>query len=150
MSALAMAEGIPKDGYVVSLEVEEIAQVAQKGFDASLVGSKIKLLVGSASEAMEQLQSSGEKFDIIFIDADKEAYTKYYELAMDGMLEEDGIILVDNALCALLYDKTDARSQKLHEFNQHVKNDTRVEQVMLTIREGVTIVRKINNRAIFG
>ena len=50
MSALAMAEGIPKDGYVVSLEVEEIAQVAQKIFDASLVGSKIKLFVGSASE----------------------------------------------------------------------------------------------------
>ena len=53
-------------------------------------------------------------------------------------------------LSALIYDKTDDRSQKLHEFNQHVKNDTRVEQVMLTIREGVTIVRKINNRAIFG
>ena len=78
MSALAMAEGIPKDGYVVSLEVEEIAQVAQKIFDASLVGSKIKLFVGSASEDMEQMQSRVEMFDIIFIDADKEDYIKYY------------------------------------------------------------------------
>ena len=78
MYALAMAEGIPADGYVVSLEVEEIAQVAQKVFDASLVRSKIKLFVGSASEVMEQMQSSVEKFDIIFIDADKEDYIKYY------------------------------------------------------------------------
>ena len=146
MSALAMAEGIPEDGSVVTLEVDEtIAQVAQNAFNKSSVGSKIKLLVGSASEEMEKMKNRGEKFDVVFIDADKEAYIKYYELAMDGMLEEDGIIMVDNSLCALLYDKTDVRSQKLHEFNQHVKNDPRVEQVVLTIREGVTVVRKINN-----
>ena len=146
MSALAMAEGVPEDGSVVTLEVDEkIAQVAQNAFNNSNVGSKIKLLVGSASEEMVKMKNKGDKFDVIFIDADKDAYIKYYELAMDDMLEEDGIIMVDNSLCALLYDNTDDRSQKLHEFNQHVKNDPRVEQVVLTIREGVTVVRKISS-----
>lgn len=146
MSAIAMAEGICDKGCVVTLEVDEkIAKVAQKGFDGSNVGHKIKMIVGSAHQEMKQLQESGDKFDIVFIDADKDAYIKYYDLAMDGLLAEDGIIVVDNSLCALLYDKTDIRSQRLHEFNQHVKNDKRVEQVVLTIREGITIVRKIKN-----
>ena len=82
------------------------------------------------------------RFDIIFLDADKEGYIEYYDLSMDGLLADDGIILADNSLCALLYDKTDKRSQKLHDFNLHVKNDERVEQVMLTIREGITMIRR--------
>ena len=57
------------------------------------------------------------QFDIIFIDADKESYLEYYTLAMDGLLKDDGVILVDNSLSALVYDKTDMRRQKLHEFN---------------------------------
>ena len=62
---------------------------------------------------------------------------------MDGLLADDGLILADNTMCALLYDQTDMRSQKLHEFNQMVKNDKRVEQVVLTLREGVTMIRKV-------
>ena len=144
MSALAMAEGVGESGSVVTLECDErIAKVAQQGFDQSNVGHRIKMLVGSAAEEMMTMQANRDKFDIIFIDADKDAYIKYYELAMDGLLKEDGIILVDNSLCALLYDKSDIRSQRLHEFNQHVKNDPRVEQVMLTMREGVTIFSEI-------
>ena len=149
MSALAMAEGMGDLGSVITLENDEkIARVAQQGFDESSVGNKIKMIVGSAAEAMKQMQTRREKFDIIFIDADKEAYIKYYDLAMDGLLEKDGLILVDNSLCALLYDKTDIRSQRLHEFNQHVKNDQRVEQVVLTMREGITMVRRITDQAI--
>merc|ERR1719461_776626 len=69
MSALAMAEGIPEDGSVVTLEVDEkIAQVAQNAFNKSNVGSKIKLLVGSASEEMVNMKNRGDKFDVIFID----------------------------------------------------------------------------------
>ena len=108
------------------------------------------MIVSSADKEMKQMKARREKFDIIFIDADKEAYIKYYDLAMDGLLEEDGLILVDNSLCALLYDKTDIRSQRLHEFNQHVKNDKRVEQVVLTMREGITMIRRINDQAIVG
>lgn len=85
---------------------------------------------------------NGEKFDIIFIDADKENYIEYYELSLQ-LLWKDGIILADNSLCALLYDQTDMRSTKLHEFNQYVKNDKRTEQVVLTIREGITLIRLV-------
>ena len=67
--------------------------------------------------------------------------SSYYELCLSGLLTERGFILADNSLCALLYDEGDERRQKLHEFNQAVKNDDRVEQVVLTIREGVTMIR---------
>ena len=145
MSAIAMAEGVPGDGKVVTLELDpKIGEVAQAGFDVSNVGHKIKMIVGRADDSMEMLKEAKESFDIIFIDAEKEGYVRYYDLAMDGLLKEDGIMMVDNSLCALLYDKNDVRSQKLHEFNLHVKNDRRVEQVILTLREGVTVVRRVS------
>ena len=86
---------------------------------------------------------AGDKFDIIFIDADKENYIEYYKMSMDGLLSSNGFILADNSMCALLYDASDFRSTKLHEFNQYVKNDKRVEQVVLTIREGITMIKPI-------
>ena len=92
---------------------------------------------------MKKMIEDGDKFDLIFIDADKENYIEYYELSLQ-LLEKDGIILADNSLCALLYDQEgDARSTKLHEFNQHVKNDKRTEQVVLTIREGITLIKPV-------
>mmetsp|Transcript_38612 Transcript_38612/g.49268 ORF Transcript_38612/g.49268 Transcript_38612/m.49268 type:complete len:861 (-) Transcript_38612:211-2793(-) len=146
MSAVAFAEAVPEDGEVVTLECyPDIAAAAQQNFDNTLVKDKIKLMVGSAEESMKQLQEAGEKFDIIFLDADKENYISYYNLSMEGLLKADGVILADNSLCSLLYDSTDERSTKLHEFNQHVKNDPMVEQVVLTVREGVTMItRKAN------
>merc|ERR1712084_176278 len=83
------------------------------------------------------------------------AYVKYYNIAMEGygdarlsgtgritnMLSTNGIILADNSMCAILYDASDFRSQKLHEFNTVVKNDDRVEQVVMTVREGITMIK---------
>jgi len=144
MSALAMAEGLPDDGKVVTLECDKrIAEVAQIAFSASPVGHKIDLKIGNALNTMKELAKNEEKFDVIFLDADKESYIAYYDMAMNGLLEDSGIIIADNVLCALLYDKSDFRSQKLHEFNQYVKNDKRVEQVVLTIREGISIIKKL-------
>ena len=145
MSALAFAEGLPSDGKVVTLECyEDIAKIAQVAFDASSVGKKIDLRLGKAIESMKQLAKDEETFDIIFLDADKEGYIGYYDMALDeGLLAEGGIIIADNVLCSLLYDESDYRRQKLHEFNQHVKNDQRVEQVQLTIREGISIIRRV-------
>merc|ERR1712100_770852 len=94
-------------------------------------------------------------FDVIFLDAVKESYAEYYTIAMEGygdtrlsgtgritnMLSTNGVILADNSMCAILYDKSDFRSQKLHEFNTVVKNDDRVEQVVLTVREGITMIK---------
>ncbi|CAD7927440.1 unnamed protein product, partial [Amoebophrya sp. A120] len=150
MSALAFADGGAEK--VVTLEVDpKIAQVASKIFsdtgylEQNVEDSVIDLRVGDAVASMRQLQMQKEQFDIIFLDADKENYVKYYNLCMDPaqpLLAPNGIILADNSMCALLYDQdTDERSTKLHEFNQHVKNDPRVEQVMLTVREGITMIK---------
>jgi len=144
MSAIAMAEGIPMNGKVVTLECDEtIANVAQRVFDGSTVGSKIDLRVGRAVDMMRQMVEDDVKFDLIFIDADKQSYIEYYELSLQ-ILAKKGIILADNSLCALLYDQSsDICSLKLHQFNQHVKNDSRTEQVVLTVREGVTLIKPV-------
>merc|ERR1711988_353845 len=144
MSALTMAEGIPEDGKVVTLECyENVAKVAQQIFDQTSVAKKIDLRVCQANDEMKKMVEQGEQFDLIFIDADKENYIEYYEIGMQ-LLAKDGIILADNSLCALLYDQSaDMRSQRLHDFNQHVKNDKRVEQVVLTMREGVTLIKPV-------
>lgn len=147
MSAIALAEGCRPDGKVVTLECyDHIANVAQQAFDESNIGWKIDLRRGNAVKAMEDMVKEGdEKFDLIFIDADKETYVEYYELSLK-LLARGGIILADNSLCALLYDQgSDARSKKLHEFNQHVKNDKRTEQVVLTIREGITMIKPVED-----
>ena len=89
---------------------------------------------------MSDLKTAGEKFDIVFMDASKEQYVLYYKLALD-MLTPTGFIMADNSLCALLYDEGDLRRQALHEFNQMVKNDLRVEQLIMPFREGVSIIR---------
>lgn len=91
MSAVAFAEGVPADGKVHTLEnSEEVAKIAQEAFSASSVGSKIVLHVGDAKASMEKLKADGVKFDIIFLDADKENYIAYYDLAMSGLLAGRG------------------------------------------------------------
>ena len=118
MSAIAMAEGIRENGKCHTIEFyQETADVAKKAFEASNVSHKIVPYVGAAADVMRKMLADGMRFDIVFIDADKENYVEYYDLAMSGLLKDDGIILADNSLCALLYDKEDMRSQRLHEFN---------------------------------
>jgi len=156
MSAIAFAESSP-DAQITTLEFDEtIAKTAQRIFDAAgetdgkFSASQIELIQGDAKESMKKLRERGEKYDLIFLDADKETYSTYYDLALgdnenDGLLAEGGFLLADNSLCALLYDQKDFRSQALHEFNQKVQADPRVEQVVLTVREGVTLIRRKND-----
>ena len=155
MSAIAFAEGALSAGnanaHVDTLEFDDdVAKAAQKIFDScdSKVRNAITLHKGDAVAWMEALadQENGETYDIIFIDADKENYIKYYDFAMGGkngrrsLLSKNGIILADNSLSALLYDEGDYRRLALHQFNQYVKNDDRVEQVVMTMREGITMI----------
>merc|ERR1711957_193311 len=102
-------------------------QRAKQCFDASRQAAKIDMRVGNAPAILEELASAGRTFDIVFIDADKDNYATYYKLAMDsGLLADNGCILADNSLCALVYDKDDIRRQRLHEFNRMVADDDRV------------------------
>lgn len=141
-SALAFAEALPDDGQVLTLESEErAAEVAQICFDRAKHGKKIKLVKCDARTEVDRLADSGEKFDIIFLDADKVSYKRYYDASM-RMLNEDGLIMADNALCSLVYSEDDPGRQALHEFAEFVRTDDRVEQVMLTVREGILMIQK--------
>eukprot|EP00168_Porphyra_purpurea_P000426 TRINITY_DN1046_c0_g1_i4.p1 TRINITY_DN1046_c0_g1~~TRINITY_DN1046_c0_g1_i4.p1 ORF type:complete len:888 (+),score=310.47 TRINITY_DN1046_c0_g1_i4:440-3103(+) len=142
-SALAFAGGVPADGEVVTIEADEkCADVAQKCFDAATEGRKIKLVRGDAMKVVSEMADAGEKFDIVFLDADKVNYAHYYEAGLK-MLAEGGLIMADNALCSLVYADDDPVRLALHAFAQKVRADTRVEQVMLTVREGILMVRRV-------
>ncbi|CDF32981.1 unnamed protein product [Chondrus crispus] len=142
-SALAFADGISSIGEVVTIEADNSAAVvARKCFKSAQNGYKVKLLETDARKAVTDMVRTGEQFDIIFLDADKTNYKHYYEAALN-LLDEDGLIMADNALCSLVYEENDPVRQSLHEFAQFVRNDKRVEQVMLTVREGVLLVRKV-------
>mmetsp|Transcript_963 Transcript_963/g.1363 ORF Transcript_963/g.1363 Transcript_963/m.1363 type:complete len:872 (-) Transcript_963:265-2880(-) len=141
-SALSFAEGMPQSGKVVTIENDvKIAKVASRLFKRSQQSKKIDLVVGDAVKIMQNMIEQGQKFDIVFLDADKENYVKYYTLALSGLLNKNGVIMADNSLCSLVYRKNDSRRQALHDFNELVRKDNRVEQVCLSVREGITIIR---------
>ena len=90
---------------------------------------------------MDDFKTAGEKFDIVLLlDDPKDQYIPYYKFALD-MLTPSGFFMADNSRCALLYDEDDSRRQALHDFNQMVKKEKRVEQLVVPFREGVSIIR---------
>jgi len=155
MSAIAFTEGSLSAGQAAEVHTLEsddtTARAATKIFDSceEKVRNSIHLHQGDAINWMSNCaESESITFDIIFIDADKDNYYQYYSLAMGDtglrpLLAEGGCILADNTLSALVYDEDDSRREALHLFNQHVKNDERVEQAVLTLREGVTIISRV-------
>ena len=142
-SALAFADGVVDDGEVITIEADAVtAEVARKVFDNAANGHKVTLLESDARAAVEKMVDDGEMFDIVFLDADKTNYRFYYEVALK-LVPKNGIIMADNALCAIVYANDDPAAQSLHEFAQFVRADKRTEHVMLTVREGILIARKI-------
>merc|ERR1740124_1602995 len=152
MSAIAFAEGAVTAGHsgnatIHTLESDEkTAAVAKKIFNAceDKICNAIKLHHTDAISWMKECAQdpNGMTFDIIFIDADKDNYIQYYDLAM-GTNGDLRPLLAENTLSALVYDEDDSRRKALHQFNQHVKNDTRVEQAVMTVREGISIISRV-------
>lgn len=139
-SALAMAEGLSENGELTTLEIDtELAEIAKKYFSQSPHGKKINLIIGNALETIKPLEG---KFDLIFIDADKINYINYWELCVPKV-KNGGLIIADNVLWKghVLYPK-DENDFALDAFNKHILSDSRVEIVMLTIRDGLTIAYK--------
>lgn len=140
-SALSIAEALPPDGRVVTCEVSpEHAAIAQRHFAASPVGDRIDLRLGPALETIATIEGP---IDFVFIDADKTAYIDYYEAVLPK-LAPTGVIAVDNVLWSgrVLDDHDDdADTNVLRAFNDHVAADPRVECVMLTVRDGITLIR---------
>jgi caffeoyl-CoA O-methyltransferase len=139
-SALSMAEGMPEDGKVVTCEIEPAhAAMAQRYFDASPYGKKIEIRMGPASGTLAALKG---QFDLAFIDADKENYPAYYESVVD-LIRPGGLILVDNTLWSGLVLKAhDRESVAIDTLNKRIAKDGRVENVLLTVRDGLQLVRK--------
>ncbi len=148
-SALAMAEALPNDGYLIACEVDEyVAQFAQDCFAKSPHGQKIIVKVAPALETLKELAGAGESFDLIFIDADKKEYIEYFQIILDSdLLVPGGIISVDNTLMQgqayLEPEKRSINGNAIAEFNRLVANDKRVEQVILPLRDGVTLISRV-------
>ncbi|MEB3343548.1 class I SAM-dependent methyltransferase [Okeania sp.] len=147
-SALAMAEALPEDGRMVACEVDQyVSDFARACFDKSPDGSKISIEVAPAIETMKKLADAGESFDLVFIDADKGGYIEYFQMLLDtGLLAPNGFIFVDNTLLQgqpyLPPEKRTTNGEAIAQFNRFVAEDPRVEQVLLPLRDGVTIIRR--------
>ena len=142
-SALCLVRGLQKDGVLHTIEIrEEDASNAAKYFKRSGLENKIKLHVGNALDIIPGLD---EEWDLIFIDADKVTYLAYYELTLP-LLKKGGWIIADNVLFhgQVLEDEIKGKNAKaMQAFNEYVSADKRVEQVMLTVRDGLLILRKL-------
>ena len=139
-SALSMAEALPEDGKLVTCEEDPIAiAFARKYFDLSANGKKITQMEGPALESLKSIKGS---FDMAFIDADKENYSNYYETILP-MIRSGGLIAVDNVLWSgRVLDPKDKSDKAIHEFNERVIQDGRVESVLLTVRDGLNCIIK--------
>ncbi len=141
-SALCLAKGLQKDGEIHTIELRENdAATAKENFSKSYNNKQVTLHLGNAIDIIETLPF---EWDLVFIDADKTAYIEYYELLVPR-LSNKGIILADNVLFhgQVLENPVSGKNAKaIHSFNEHVLNDPRTEQVLLTIRDGISLIRK--------
>jgi caffeoyl-CoA O-methyltransferase len=139
-ASLSMARALPPDGRIDTLDIEpRHAEVAQRYFDRSPDGDKITLHLGPALETIDGLEG---EFDLVFIDADKENYDAYFEAVLPR-LSERGLIAIDNTLWSgRVLDPPDETTRLIAALNDKLAADERVVAVQLTVRDGITLVRR--------
>lgn len=149
-SALCLAEGLAKDGELITIEHnDELEDGIRRNLALTPLGEKVKLIIGDAKEAMRRLgdEARGDEakgFDLVFIDADKKEYCDYLDLVLP-LMRKGGWILADNTLwdghiIESAYDK-DKQTVALRAFNDKVAQDERLEKVILPLRDGLTIIK---------
>ncbi len=142
-SALLIAEALPQDGRLITCEANpEFAVIAGRYFERSPHGPKIDLRLGPALQTLSALPAGGT--DLVFIDADKPSYGAYYDQAL-RLLRGGGLIFVDNVFWRHKIFKsniTNENARAIASFNEKVNSDPRVEKVMLSVRDGVYLIRK--------
>ncbi len=148
-SSLAVAEALPKNGRVTTLDRDPKATALAKEFwKKSIHGDKIELILGDARETVKKLELqilSGERpeYDLSFIDADKSGYEYYFEASLK-LVRKGGAILVDNVLWSgRVLNPEDSSDHTIHQFNEKIKTDKRVEKIMLPLRDGITMMIKL-------
>ena len=143
-SALCMAEGLKENGKIHTLDInEEYTSVAKKYFDKSDYKENIIQHIGNAVDVIPQLN---DKFQLAFLDADKENYSNYFDLIIEKM-DVGGYIIADNVLWSgkVIEENKDEETMALDKYNKKVFSDKRVETVLLPVRDGLNISRKISN-----
>ena len=143
-SCLCLAEGLKKNGKIITIEKdEEFASIAKKFFNRSKYKEKISLIIDDATNVIENIN---EKIDLVFIDADKVNYSKYYDMLFPK-LKIGGLIVADNVLWSgkVTEDVSDNETQSIKNFNTKVKNDERVENLIVGIRDGIMVCQKIKD-----
>ena len=147
-SALCLAEGLAEGGKLITIEHnDELEETIRRNIAKSPLSDRIELVIGDAVERVNELRSEGvNEFELVFIDADKREYCAYLE-AVYPLVPVGGFILADNTLwdghiVDPAYDK-DKQTLGLRAFNDKLKEDDRFEQVILPLRDGLTLIRKV-------
>ena len=146
LSGLTMSLSLPSDGLLVTLDKNgERNKVASNFFKKAKQEKKIKAFIGPALEIISNLKTKKQKFDLVFIDADKENYMKYYNESLD-LIEKNGLIVVDNVLWH--GEVADAKNQSklntiIRDFNSYVNKDKRTESLIIPVGDGLTVCRKL-------
>lgn len=139
-SALSMAEVLPDDGEIITCEYNErYERIARRFIKQHPRGDQVHIRMGDAMQTLEELSGS---FDLAFVDADKANYPAYYEKILP-MIRSGGLIVIDNAFWSgEVLEPADRKSKAIDELNRIIRKDSRVDNVMLTVRDGIHIARK--------
>ena len=146
LSGLTMSLSLPNDGELITLDKnEERIKIASGFFKKAKQEKKIKVIIGPALESISNLKKRGQKFDLVFIDADKENYKNYYNQSLD-LIKKNGLIIVDNVLWhgeVADMKKHDKLTTVIREFNTYVNRDKRTENLIIPVGDGLTVCRKL-------
>ncbi len=146
LSTLSMSLALPDDGSVIALDKnQETSKTAVNFFKKADQENKIKLIIAPALKSLNNLNEQKQKFDLVFIDADKENYINYFNHSVD-LIDKDGLILIDNVLWhgeVVDNKKQDRLTVSIREFNLYVNKDKRVENLIIPIGDGLTVCRKL-------
>ena len=146
LSGLTMSLSLPNDGELVTLDKDiERNKIASNFFKKAKQENKIKIFIGLALDSIIDLKKDKKKFDIVFIDADKENYKNYYNQSLD-LIDKNGLIIIDNVLWhgeVVDENKQDKLTKIIREFNSYVNNDKRTENLIIPVGDGLTVCRKL-------
>ena len=141
-SAICLARGLPEGGRLTCLELEpEFARIARANLDDAGVGDRVEIVVGPAEDSLKAMAEE-PRFDLAFLDADKDGYPAYYELILPR-LKPNGLLLIDNTLLGGdVLDPQDETARAIDALNDAIQNDERVDSAMALVADGLTFVRK--------
>jgi predicted O-methyltransferase YrrM len=146
LSTLSMSLALPENGELIALDKnEKTSEVANNFFKKAKQENKIKIITKNALDSLNDLKKSNEKFDLVFIDADKENYKYYYELSLN-LINTNGLIIIDNVLWygeVVDINNKNKLTTIIKEFNIYVKKDKRTENLILPLGDGLSICRKL-------